>query len=114
MTPATVHHGKSEVVSRVREAALFVAFSNHPERFVRGTPRPPLVPEAAWINKPRTDLNRSQNRDLEEKFQIPRVPEYGFAGDRRSSAISEADSSDPDTEVTRNDIKFVRQVSQNH
>jgi putative transposase len=114
MTPATVHHGKSEVVNQVREAALLVAFSNHPERFVRGTPRPPLVPEVAWINKPRTDLNRSQNRDLEEKSQIPRVPEYGFARDRRSSGISEADSSDPDTEVTRNDIKFVRQVSQNH
>jgi len=114
MTPATVHHGKSEVVNQVRQASLLVAFSNHPERFVRGMPRPPLVPEAAWINKPRTDSSGSENRDLEEKSQIPGVQKYWLTKDRRSSGISEADSSDSDTEVTRNDIKFVRHVSQNH
>jgi hypothetical protein len=35
-------------------------------------------------------------------------------GDRRSSSILEADFPDPDGEVTGNDIKFVRGVSQNH
>jgi putative transposase len=114
MTPATIHHGKSEVVSQVRQAALLVAFNNHPERFVRGTPRPPLVPEAAWINKPKPDSSKPEAGAPEENALIPGVLRYGSMGDRRSSSILEADFPDPDGEVTGNDIKFVRGVSQNH
>jgi hypothetical protein len=28
------------------------AYASHPERFVRQPPRPPILPEAAWINPP--------------------------------------------------------------
>ena len=53
LTPETVHYGKDEIVTNQRELVLAAAFSSHPERFVRGAPRPPRVPEAAWINKPK-------------------------------------------------------------
>ena len=100
MTPATVHRGKSEIVNQLRQAALLAAFNNHPERFVRGTPRPPTVPEAAWINKPRTDSSSSESRVLEEESQIPGMLRYGSTGDRRSSGISEVVCLDSHTEVT--------------
>jgi putative transposase len=53
MTPASVHYGRVEVVQTVRQATLAAAFAMHPERFVRGLPKPPRVPDAAWINPPR-------------------------------------------------------------
>ena len=28
------------------------AFRRHPERFVHGTPKPPSMPQAVWINPP--------------------------------------------------------------
>jgi hypothetical protein len=33
---------------------LVAAHTAHPERFVRGAPRPPDLPTAAWINRPPT------------------------------------------------------------
>jgi len=52
MTPASVHHGKAKKVHARRQAVLAEAYAANPERFVRGTPVPPALPEAAWINKP--------------------------------------------------------------
>jgi len=31
---------------------LDAAYAAAPERFVRGAPKPPTLPTAAWINKP--------------------------------------------------------------
>jgi putative transposase len=31
---------------------LQAAYAAHPERFVRGRPTPPTLPEAVWINPP--------------------------------------------------------------
>src|SRR5439155_519464 len=38
-----------------RQRILAAAHAAKPERFVRGTPRPPTLPTAAWINKPTTE-----------------------------------------------------------
>jgi putative transposase len=54
LTPFDVHHGLAETRLAAREAALRKAFAATPERFVRGVPTPPPLPEAVWINKPRT------------------------------------------------------------
>lgn len=56
MTPATVHYGQAERVRLDRQRVLEVAYGAHPERFVRGVPRAPEVPEAVWINKPEDKL----------------------------------------------------------
>ncbi len=52
MTPAVVHHGRAEKLTSARRQTLVQAQRAHPERFVRGTPQPPVVPPQAWINPP--------------------------------------------------------------
>jgi putative transposase len=50
-TPASVHFGTAEQIHIQRQATLNRAYAAHPERFAR-RPRPPALPEAAWINQP--------------------------------------------------------------
>ena len=52
MTPAAVHHGEAEEAHAARQRVLDAAYAATPERFVRGAPKPPTLPSAAWINKP--------------------------------------------------------------
>lgn len=52
LTPEAVHTGRSQEVIEVRQTTLLAAYDRHPERFVRKPPRPPILPEAAWINRP--------------------------------------------------------------
>lgn len=52
MTPEAVHYGEAEALQTVRGQALLAAYEAHPERFVKGTPRPWPLPTAAWINRP--------------------------------------------------------------
>ena len=54
MTPASVHYGRAEQLHDQRARVLAAAYAAMPERFVRGSPRPPALPTAAWINKPDT------------------------------------------------------------
>lgn len=54
MTPAAVHHGQAEQLHAARARVLKTAHTARPERFVHGTPKPPTLPTAAWINKPET------------------------------------------------------------
>ncbi len=54
MTPAAVHHGQATQLHAERARVLAAAFAAKPERFVRGLPKPPMLPTAAWINKPET------------------------------------------------------------
>ena len=55
MTPAVVHYGQAAKVQSERQQVLTNAFAAHPERFVRGIPTTPVLPEAVWINKPKTE-----------------------------------------------------------
>jgi len=52
LPPMVIHQGQAAVVSSARQHTLDVAYAEHPERFVRGRPVPPAVPEAVWINPP--------------------------------------------------------------
>ena len=52
MTPASVHYGHAPRLLGNRRVVLADAFRRHPERFVHGTPEPPSMPEAVWINPP--------------------------------------------------------------
>jgi len=58
MTPATVHHGQAETVRQQRQQVLLAAYAAHPERFVRGVPVPPELPNEVWIDKPQADDER--------------------------------------------------------
>ena len=52
LTPEMVHYGLAEDVIECRRKVLEAAYRAHPERFVRGVPSPPPLPEAVWINPP--------------------------------------------------------------
>lgn len=52
LTPASVHYGRAEAIRRQRQVVLAAAFSQHPQRFVRGEPIVKGAPEAVWINPP--------------------------------------------------------------
>jgi putative transposase len=52
LTPATVHYGQAQAVLERRQETLQAAYAAHPERFVRGVPKPPSLPTEVWINKP--------------------------------------------------------------
>ncbi len=52
MPPAAVHSGRAEALHTERARVLATAYAQRPERFVRGVPRPPELPTAAWINPP--------------------------------------------------------------
>ena len=53
MTPAMVHYGQALKVQTERQKVLEAAYEAHAERFLRGLPAAPALPEAVWINKPK-------------------------------------------------------------
>jgi putative transposase len=73
MTPAVVHYGHAGRLVEHRRQVLGRAYHRHPERFVRGAPKPPSLPEAVWINPPAEKTTRqdgpgatiSSSEDLE-------------------------------------------------
>lgn len=52
LTPSDVHHGRVSERLDARSRVLEAAYARHPERFVRGLPKPGDPPAAVWINKP--------------------------------------------------------------
>jgi putative transposase len=52
LTPTMVHHGLAHGVRDQRRQVLTAAYTAHPERFVRGLPRPAPLPATVWINPP--------------------------------------------------------------
>jgi len=57
LTPHDVHHGLAAQRRAERTVVLARAYAEHPERFTRGTPRPPALPKEVWINKPAANLS---------------------------------------------------------
>ena len=51
-TPADVHHGRTDRLLEARADVLAGAYAAHPERFVKGPPRPASIPAEVWINRP--------------------------------------------------------------
>jgi putative transposase len=54
LTPYDVHHGLAPERLAQRARVLDAAYAAHPERFVRREPTPAALPEAVWINPPKT------------------------------------------------------------
>jgi len=52
LTPVTVHYGQAQAVLEQRQQVLQAAYTAHPERFVRGEPKPLSLPTEVWINRP--------------------------------------------------------------
>jgi len=56
MTPEVIHYGLAQEVFKAREKVLLAAYEMHPERFVRKVPIPLALPQAAWINPPKSTM----------------------------------------------------------
>jgi putative transposase len=70
MTPAVVHYGQAEAVQAQRQQVLAAAYTRHPERFVKGPPLAPSVPQAVWINPPQdTAFSAAASRELQPGAQ---------------------------------------------
>jgi len=55
MAPEQVHYGLTQHVYQGRAEVLRKAFENHPQRFKGKCAKPPALPKAAWINKPKNE-----------------------------------------------------------
>jgi putative transposase len=53
LTPAVVHYGQADLVLQQRQQTLAAAYAAHPERFVKGAPKPGRPIAAVWINPPK-------------------------------------------------------------
>jgi putative transposase len=85
LTPAMLHYGGAEKVIEDRAHVLQGAYESHPERFVRGCPKPQTLPDAVWINPPITasELGHDNNLPLIE-IQTP----YGTIGVKSELEVS--------------------------
>ena len=64
LTPADVHFGRASARLESHQRVLDNAYLAHPERFVRGPPRAPALPTAAWINKPKSRPELSEKGEI--------------------------------------------------
>ena len=58
LTPADVHYGRAETILQQRQQVLQTAYQKHPDRFVKGPPQVPQLPQAVWINPPKQSVER--------------------------------------------------------
>jgi len=61
LTPEVVHYGMAEEVIMQRQQVLERVYSDYPERFVKGRPKPPSLPGAVWINPPVENSRENKN-----------------------------------------------------
>jgi len=83
LTPADVHSGQADEKLQQRQAILQQAYAAHPERFVRGAPVVPTLPDAVWINPPKGTTDQPANvletSDLKPACGEPKsVPSNGL------------------------------------
>lgn len=64
LTPEAVHYGQGPRIIKARQHVLDVAYSLHPERFVRNAPTAPQLPEAVWINPPVRNTAKEENTPI--------------------------------------------------
>ena len=119
MTPATVHYGQVETVYQQRQQVLAAAYAAHPERFVRGKPKPSRPSEEVWINQPQdmhqvTDLAGSAASDREPGAQdVSRAKSVASLDAAEHLAILEQPLDQPDL-IDFFLPKFSRELSKNH
>jgi putative transposase len=94
LTPAIVHRGQAVEQVAARAQVLSEAYAAHPERFVRGCPRPPEVPSAVWINPP-TMGEQPPERCSTAGATMGPLPSAGAAVSRVSAAHRPLDTAVP-------------------
>ena len=119
MTPVTVHYDQAEAVCEQRQHVLEAAYTAHPERFVRGKPKPSRPSEEVWINQPQdmqqvTDLAGPAASDREPGAQdVSRAKSEASLDAAEHLAILERPLDQPDL-IDLFLPKFPRELSKNH
>ncbi len=83
MTPAAVHYGLADELTRQRQLVLQAAYEKHPERFVNGRPTPPKVPAVVWINPPQgavAEVAAAVGKWVTGKLQLSTYPQPSERG----------------------------------
>jgi putative transposase len=93
LTPSMLHYGKAPQVIESRVEVLRSMYEKHPERFVRGCPKPQALPDAAWINPPAKNQNANgENNSPLIEIQTPCGTD-GSKTELEVSPLTSADSS---------------------
>lgn len=80
-TPSDVHHARVGEKEKKRAEVLEAAYRAHPERFVKGKPKPEAVPKAVWINPP-------EELPLTEQPKGAESVGYGVGGVTHASSLA--------------------------
>ena len=86
MTPAAVHYGRADELNAARRQVLLEAHRAHPERFVHGTPQPPVLPRQVWINPP--PEKTTPQEALGATFSGRPVPELVWSKNSNAQQVS--------------------------
>ena len=70
LTPEDVHYGRGPRLVEARQQVLDVAYTQHPERFVRHAPKAPRLPEAVWINPPATSAQEQEENKADDTSEV--------------------------------------------
>ena len=98
MAPATVHYGLAAQVNAQRQRVLQAAYEQHPERFVKGVPIPPQLPDEVWINPP-SSSHRDGGESEPETSALPAIPSHpsgAQAGSRVGGGLPTCEALDAD------------------
>ncbi len=71
LTPADVHFNRSQGVLQKRQSVLQAAYEKTPERFVKGPPHSPALPQVVWINLPKNPQAQNENENSRWDSAVP-------------------------------------------
>jgi cell division protein FtsN len=117
-----IHYDQVDEVYQQRQQVLDAAYRAHPERFVRGKPTPPEVPEEVWINPPEREHKVIGFADPAAKATEPGAQAGSRATEGRAQRSLDADEHQAMVEkpLDQPDVaelffpKFQLELSHNH
>ena len=105
LRPSVLHYGQAEQVITDRANVLQAAYAKHPERFVRGCPKPQKLPAAAWINPPRNDMADDAHKKRLPELHCPQKPDAPLTHPRPGYPLASCVSAEP-ASVSPGDVEL--------
>ena len=77
LTPESVHYGRAATIVEGRKQVLLDFFGAHPERFVKGTPKPPEIPlsgvDQSTTTKTTHQMGAQATSETSDDLQVPLI-----------------------------------------
>lgn len=92
LSPGDVHYGRAGQIIGQRQSVMDRFYESHPERFVKGPPRHPVLASEVWINPPNRNKTRevAQGATLETPANSKGTPVFNTYGDSSEMEIAAA------------------------